>query len=60
MLGVAVAVTLVAGFLGIYISFFLDSAPAPTVILVLTAIFVAAFVLSVRHTTVSDASTSTT
>ena len=60
MLAVAVAVTLIAGFLGVYLSFFLDSAPAPTVILVLTAIFVAAFVVSVRRTTVASASTSTT
>ena len=44
MLMVAVGVTLVSGFLGIYISFFIDSAPAPTVILILTAAFIAAFV----------------
>lgn len=43
MLAVAVAVVLLAGFLGIYASFFLDAAPAPTIILVLTAIFVLAF-----------------
>ena len=44
MLPIAVGVTLVSGFLGVYASFFLDSAPAPTVILVLTAIFIVAFV----------------
>ena len=44
MLAVAVAVTLVATFLGTYLSFFLDSAPAPTIILILTALFVVAFV----------------
>jgi manganese/iron transport system permease protein len=43
MLAVAVAVTLGATFLGTYASFFLDSAPAPTIILVLTLVFVAAF-----------------
>ncbi|WP_323008058.1 metal ABC transporter permease [Pseudorhodobacter sp.] len=46
MLIVAVAVTLVSGFLGVYLSFFIDSAPAPTVILVLTAVFIAAFIRS--------------
>ncbi len=44
MLPVAVGVTMLSGFLGVYISFYIDSAPAPTVILVLTAIFIAAFV----------------
>jgi manganese/iron transport system permease protein len=29
--------------LGTYLSFFLDSAPAPTIILILTALFVVAF-----------------
>ena len=48
MLMVAVGVTLVSGFLGIYISFFIDSAPAPTVILILTAAFIAAFVKTAR------------
>ena len=43
MLAIAVGVTLAAGFLGVYLSVFLDSAPAPTVVLVLTAFFVAAF-----------------
>ncbi len=60
MLAVAVIVTLGAGLAGVYVSFFLDSAPAPTVILVLTAIFVVAFVVSVRRMTVTNASTSTT
>jgi manganese/iron transport system permease protein len=44
MLLVAVCITLLATFLGTYISFFLDSAPAPTIILVLSATFVVAFV----------------
>ena len=47
MLAVAVAVTLFAGFTGIYASFFIDSAPAPTVVLVLTLIFLAAFLRTV-------------
>lgn len=48
MLAVAVGVTLFAGFAGVYLSFFLDSAPAPTVILVMTALFVAAFIRANR------------
>ncbi len=49
MLVVAVGVTLVAGFLGVYLSFFIDSAPAPTVILVLTAVFILTFIRSARR-----------
>ncbi|KQI72839.1 hypothetical protein AN191_07535 [Loktanella sp. 5RATIMAR09] len=54
MLPIAVGVTMFAGLSGVYLSFFLDSAPAPTVILVLTAIFIVAFVranLKVRRAT---------
>jgi manganese/iron transport system permease protein len=43
MLLIAVSVTLVSGFSGIYLSFFIDSAPAPTIILILTAFFIIAF-----------------
>jgi manganese/iron transport system permease protein len=51
MLAVSVAVSLLAGFLGIYASFFIDAAPAPTIVLVLTAIFVLAFLrVSLRRT----------
>ncbi len=41
----AVAVVACAGSMlaGVYASFFLDSAPAPTIVLILTAVFVAAF-----------------
>ena len=48
MMVIAVAVTMVSGFLGIYISFFIDSAPAPTIILVMTFFFIAAFINSQR------------
>lgn len=44
MLPIAAGVTAVSGFAGVYLSFFIDSAPAPTVILILTAIFIGAFV----------------
>jgi len=46
MLVVAVAVTMFSGFLGVYLSFFIDSAPAPTVILILTGFFIWAFIRS--------------
>jgi len=44
MLWVSVVVCMASMLLGTYASFFLDSAPAPTIILVLTAIFIASFV----------------
>lgn len=44
MLPIAVGVTMISGVLGVYASFFLDSAPAPTIILILTVIFIVAFV----------------
>lgn len=43
MLWLSVLLNLVAMLLGTYLSFFLDSAPAPTIILVLTVMFLAAF-----------------
>jgi manganese/iron transport system permease protein len=46
MLPIAVGVTMLSGVLGVYASFFLDSAPAPTIILILTIIFVGAFIRS--------------
>jgi len=49
MLAVACIVCLVAMLAGVYLSFFLDSAPAPTVILILTALFIAAFVRRTRE-----------
>ncbi len=44
MLVLSVAAALLAGLFGIYLSFFIDSAPAPTIVLVLTAMFIVAFV----------------
>ena len=53
MLVVSVAVCTVSMLAGTYASFFLDSAPAPTIVLFLTAIFIAAFLrhLQVTRTT---------
>jgi len=44
MLIVSVLVCLFSMFAGVYASFFLDSAPAPTIVLILTVIFVLAFI----------------
>ncbi|MAB00007.1 MAG: hypothetical protein CMN87_19550 [Stappia sp.] len=44
MLVVSVIVCMASMVLGAYLSFFLDSAPAPTVVLILTAAFVIAFI----------------
>jgi len=40
MLVIATIISLLSSFLGIYISFFIDSAPAPTIILLLSAFFI--------------------
>jgi len=44
MMLVSITVTFMAGFLGVYLSFWIDSAPAPTIVLILTIAFIAAFV----------------
>jgi manganese/iron transport system permease protein len=44
MLVLSVIIALVASLLGVYLSFFIDSAPAPTIVLLLSAMFVVAFV----------------
>lgn len=44
MVIVAVAISLLTSFFGIYLSFFIDSAPAPTIVLLMTACFIAAFI----------------
>jgi len=46
MMMVAAAVAVSASLLGVYASFFLDSAPAPTIVLLMTLAFLAAFVRS--------------
>ncbi|NNK79328.1 MAG: metal ABC transporter permease [Litoreibacter sp.] len=50
MLLIAVAVCILAMQLGVYASFFLDSAPAPTIVLILSAIFVLAFLRRISIT----------
>ena len=44
MLVTATIVAVTASLTGIYLSFFIDSAPAPTIVLVMSAIFIAAFI----------------
>ena len=46
MLAVAVAVAVGAAIAGVYASFWINSAPAPTIVLVLTLVFVASLVLT--------------
>ncbi len=46
MLLVAVGAAVTSSFAGVYISFYLDSAPAPTIVLIMTIIFMAAFLIS--------------
>lgn len=47
MLAIAVAVTAFSVVAGIWTSFIIDSAPAPTIVLILTGIFIAAFARTV-------------
>lgn len=46
MLVLATVIALVGSLLGVYLSFFMDSAPAPTIVLLLTIVFVVAFIYS--------------
>ncbi len=46
MLVLSVAIAVAASFLGVYLSFFIDSAPAPTIVLMLSAAFIAAFAVT--------------
>lgn len=49
MMLLAVAIAVTASFLGVYLSFFIDSAPAPTIVLLMTVMFLLAFVRSSRR-----------
>ncbi|PSJ62122.1 metal ABC transporter permease [Pseudaminobacter soli (ex Li et al. 2025)] len=48
MLMLSVVVAVLASFFGVYLSFFIDSAPAPTIVVLLTVVFIAAFVRATR------------
>ncbi|WIY52916.1 metal ABC transporter permease [Devosia sp. YIM 151766] len=49
MLLVATAISVSCSLLGVYLSFFLDSAPAPTIVLLMSACFILAFLLTQRR-----------
>jgi manganese/iron transport system permease protein len=54
MLAVAVLIAVLASFFGVYLSFFVDSAPAPTIVLLMSVGFIAAFAFTVSRTSRSD------
>ncbi|PSH62079.1 metal ABC transporter permease [Phyllobacterium sophorae] len=45
----SVVVAGIASFLGVYLAFFLDSAPAPTIVLLMSIVFIAAVIFSTRR-----------
>ena len=49
MLVYATAIAVGASFFGVYLSFFIDSAPAPTIVLLMTAAFILAFLVVTRR-----------
>lgn len=49
MLVAAVVIAVSASFLGVYLSFFIDSAPAPTIVLLMSLTFVVAFIAATRR-----------
>jgi manganese/iron transport system permease protein len=54
MLWTAVGVAVASAIIGIWISVFIDSAPGPTIVLVLSAIFVIVFLNSLRRQAAAD------
>ncbi|PDS35194.1 hypothetical protein CO665_26920 [Rhizobium anhuiense] len=50
MLALSVAIAVVTAFAGVYLSFFIDSAPAPTIVLLFAIAFVGAFLHATRKT----------
>jgi manganese/iron transport system permease protein len=57
MLAVAVVVAVTVSFLGVYASFFIDSAPAPTIVLLMSLVFVLAFFVSRRRAARTETAT---
>ena len=58
MLVVAVLLTVVTSLVGVYLAFFLDSAPAPTIVLLLALQFIMALGISTRRDRRAQASLS--
>lgn len=50
MLALSVAIAVITAFSGVYLSFFIDSAPAPTIVLLFAIAFVGAFLHATRKT----------
>lgn len=48
MLAVSVAIAVITAFAGVYLSFFIDSAPAPTIVLLFAIAFIGAFLHATR------------
>ena len=57
MLWLSVVIAVGASLLGVYLSFFIDSAPAPTIVLLLTALFILAFLAATLKATSASHST---
>ncbi|MBX4871518.1 metal ABC transporter permease [Rhizobium bangladeshense] len=55
MLILSIAIAVTGSFAGVYLSFFIDSAPAPTIVLVLSIVFVLAFLHATRQAARVDA-----
>ncbi len=55
MLLLSVVIAAIGSFLGVYLSFFIDSAPAPTIVLLLSIVFVLAFVHATRRAAMEQA-----
>lgn len=43
-LGLAVSLSVITAFAGVYLSFYLDSAPAPTIVVLFAIVFIAVFI----------------
>ena len=54
MLLLAVAIAVLASFFGVYLSFFVDSAPAPTIVLLMTIVFIGAFLVTSWRTVLAE------
>lgn len=50
MLIVSVAVAVSSSLIGVYASFYIDSAPAPTIVLLMTLMFIVAFIVTIVRT----------
>ncbi|MGU3492609.1 metal ABC transporter permease [Xanthobacteraceae bacterium A53D] len=55
MLVAAVVVAVLGSFFGVYLSFFIDSAPAPTIVVLLSLVFVGAFLRATRRAARTEA-----